>query len=180
MRMSVRTAAAAACVLACVADPAPAQDTAPTAVIDTVIIERANVFTEEEAASSGIFRVMNSIHIVTQDWVIRGFLQFEEGEPFDSAKVAESERQLRLRRLFRELSMDSVRLEDGRLGVRVRSQDGWSLKPKFKFAIASTGDCCRPASPSVLQNVFILANLRPRVAPNATGTRGWLLISNKP
>lgn len=123
------------------AAPAAGQDTPPAAaIIDTIIIERQNVFTEEEAASSAIFRFMNRVHIVTQEFVIRDFLQFEAGEPFDSASVAESERQLRLRRLFRELTMDTLRLEDGRLAVKVRSQDGWSLKPKFKFSVASTGD----------------------------------------
>lgn len=118
-----------------------AQEVAPQpGIIDTIIIERDNVFNEEEAASSGIFRFMNKIHITTQEFVIRDYLQFEAGEPFDSASVAESERQLRLRRLFREITMDSVRLDDGRLAVKVSSQDGWSLKPKFKFSVASTGD----------------------------------------
>jgi len=120
---------------------ASAQEVAPqAAIIDTIIIERDNVFNEEEAASSGIFRFMNKIHVTTKEFVIRDYLQFEAGEPFDSASVAESERQLRLKRLFRELTTDTVRLEDGRLAVKVHSQDGWSLKPKFKFSIASTGD----------------------------------------
>jgi hypothetical protein len=118
-----------------------AQDVpAGSAIIDTIIIERSNVFNEEEAASSGIFRLMNAIHITTKEYVITDFLQFEVGEPFDSAAVAESERQLRLKRIFRELTMDSTRLEDDRLAVMIRSQDGWSLKPKFKFSVASTGD----------------------------------------
>ena len=118
-----------------------AQEGAPrSSIIDTIIIERDNVFNDEEAASSGVFRFMNKIHITTKEYVIRAYLQFEAGEPFDSAGVAESERQLRLTRIFRELSMDTVRLEDGRLAVHVRSQDGWSLKPKFKFSVTSTGD----------------------------------------
>ncbi|MBT8479656.1 MAG: hypothetical protein KJO06_12115, partial [Gemmatimonadetes bacterium] len=121
--------------------PLPAQEvTPPPAIIDTVIIERIDVFSDEEAASSSVFRIMNKIHIDTQEFVIRDYLQFEAGEPFDSASVAESERQLRLRRLFREVTIDSTRLEDGRLAVLVHSQDGWSLKPKFKFSVASTGD----------------------------------------
>jgi hypothetical protein len=117
-----------------------AQEGVPPATIDTIIIERDNVINEEEAASSGIFRFMNKIHITTREFVIRDYLQFDVGEPFDSASVAESERQLRLRRLFREITMDSVRLEDGSLAVKIRSQDGWSLKPKFNFSVASTGD----------------------------------------
>jgi hypothetical protein len=120
--------AVATLFLALVAPGVSAQEVAPeSATIDTIIIERDNVFSEEEAASSGIFRFMNKIHITTQEFVIRDYLQFEAGEPFDSASVAESERQLRLKRLFRELTVDSVRLEDGRLAVMVHSQDGWSL-----------------------------------------------------
>jgi outer membrane translocation and assembly module TamA len=107
------------------------------AIIDTIIIRRDNVFNEEEAAGAGAFRVMNKLHIVTKERVIRNYLQFEVGEPFDSAAVAESERQLRLKRIFREMSIDTTRLEDGRLAVVVHSQDGWSLKPKVKFSIAT-------------------------------------------
>lgn len=109
-------------------------------VIDTIIINRSNVFTEEEAESSGVFRVMNAIHVTTKEWLILDYLQFEVGEPYDPAEIAESERKLRAKRLFRELSIDSVRLEDGRLAVRVDAQDGWSLKPKFSLSIASNGD----------------------------------------
>ena len=68
------------------AQVASAQEVAPQpATIDTIIIERSNVFTEEEAASSGIFRLMNKIHITTHEFVITDYLQFEAGEPFDSA-----------------------------------------------------------------------------------------------
>jgi len=109
-------------------------------VIDTVLVVRATVYTEEEAAQSSFYRFMNRIHIVTKERVIRDYLQFEVGEPYDSAEVAESERHLREKDIFREISIDSVRLEDGRLAVMVRTQDGWSLKPKVSISIASTGD----------------------------------------
>ena len=139
---SLLAGSTAATLLLSVLTPAAfAQEVAPqSAVVDTIIIERDNVFNAEEAASSSIFRFMNKIHITTREYVIRDYLQFEAGEPFDSASVDESERQLRLRRLFRELTMDTVRLENGSLAVKVHSQDGWSLKPKFKFSVASTGD----------------------------------------
>jgi len=137
----LRVSAVTALFVFVLASAASAQEVTPqSAIVDTIIIKRDNVFNEEEAASSGIFRFMNKIHVTTKEFVIRDYLQFEAGEPFDSASVAESERQLRLRRLFRDITMDSVRLDDGRLAVMVNSQDGWSLKPKFKFSIASTGD----------------------------------------
>lgn len=120
---------------------ATAQETSGSpAVVDTIIIVRDDVFNAEEVAQSGIFSTMNRLHPITKERVIRNYLQFTAGEPFDSASVAESERQLRTKKIFRELSMDSVRLEDGRLAVVVHSQDGWSLKPKLSFSIASTGD----------------------------------------
>ena len=109
-------------------------------VIDTVLVVRATVYTEEEAAQSSFYRFMNRVHIVTKERVIRDYLQFQVGEPYDSAEVAESERHLREKDIFREISIDSVRLEDGRLAVVVRTQDGWSLKPKVSISIASTGD----------------------------------------
>ncbi|MCL7973581.1 MAG: hypothetical protein M8835_03395 [marine benthic group bacterium] len=117
----------------------PVQEATPP-VVDTIIVVRNNVFTEEQAASSGIFRAANSIHFVTKEWLIRDYLQFEAGQPYDSAQVAESERRLRAKNLFRELSIDSLRLEDGRLAVRVETRDGWSLKPKFALSVASTGE----------------------------------------
>ncbi|MCL7960403.1 MAG: hypothetical protein M8861_09445 [marine benthic group bacterium] len=123
----------------------PAQEPEPVAqvsppVIDTILVARATVYTEEEAARSSFFRFLNRIHVVTRERVIRDYLQFEVGEPYDSAEVAESERHLREKEIFREISIDSARLEDGRLAVTVRTQDGWSLKPKLSFSIASTGD----------------------------------------
>jgi len=109
-------------------------------VVDTIIIVRSNVFTAEEVESSGFFRLMNSIHVTTKEWLIRDYLEFEVGQPYDAAEVDETERKLRAKHLFRALSIDSVRLEDGRLAVRIESQDGWSLKPKFALSIASSGD----------------------------------------
>ena len=117
----------------------PMQTAAPP-VVDTIIVVRNRVFTDEQAESSTVFRLMNSIHVTTKEWMIRDYLQFEAGQPYDSAQVAESERKLRAKNLFRELSMDSVRLEDGRLAIRVETRDGWSLKPKFALSVASTGE----------------------------------------
>jgi hypothetical protein len=113
-----------------------AQDTRP--VIDTIVIERNNVFTPEEAQSSGFFRVMNSLHIPTHRWVILQDLLFKKGETFDSARVAESERILRQKLIFRELNIDTTRIDD-KFAVVVTTVDGWSTKPKFKFSIASDG-----------------------------------------
>lgn len=117
-----------------------AQSTSPSStIVDTIVIEPKNVF-DAQAAKTGAFRVMNRIHVVTHPGVIRSYLLIEKGEPYDSAAAAESERQLRLLQLFREVSIDSTRLEDGRLAAVVHTRDAWSLKPKLAYSVASTGD----------------------------------------
>jgi hypothetical protein len=107
-------------------------------IVDTIVIIRDNVFNAEQAATSGIFRIMNSLHVTTQDWWVRNNLLFKQGEPFDSAKVVESERILRQRAIFREIDFDTTRIDD-RFAVVVHTQDGWSTKPKFKFQVQSDG-----------------------------------------
>ena len=107
-------------------------------VIDTIIVNRSNVFPPDVAEGSGIFRFMNSIHIVTREHVIRNELLFEVGQPLDSTLIAETERNLRKKNIFREVTFDTIRV-DGRLAVEVDTRDGWSLKPKFSLGAASDG-----------------------------------------
>ena len=102
------------------------------------MVERADVFPPEVAQGSFLYRGMNAIHVITQEPVIRQELLFRQGEPLDTARVAESERNLRSKGIFREIEFDTVRVED-RLAVRVRTRDGWSLKPKLKLGAASDG-----------------------------------------
>ncbi len=108
-------------------------------VVDTIIILTQNVFPPETAEKNFAFRFMNAIHITTKRDFIWRELLFRPGEPYDSVKVEESERNLRAREIFREIDIDSLRLPDGRLAVVVDTWDGWSTKPKFKLTIASDG-----------------------------------------
>ncbi|UCC83207.1 MAG: hypothetical protein JSW46_20020 [Gemmatimonadota bacterium] len=110
-----------------------------TPVIDTVIIVTQNVFTPEQAEKNFAFRFMNGIHVVTKHDVIWSELMFRPGEPADSTVLEESERNLRAREIFQRVEIDTLRLPDGRLAVLVDTQDGWTLKPKFKLTIASDG-----------------------------------------
>jgi hypothetical protein len=56
-------------------------------VIDTVVIVRDNVFSDQQAQTSTVFRVMNKLHITTRPGFIRNNLLFKQGEPYDSARV---------------------------------------------------------------------------------------------
>jgi outer membrane protein assembly factor BamA len=107
-------------------------------VIDTIIIETGEPFDAEAAASSGVFRGMNAIHIPTRPWVIRRELLFEAGEPFDPLMVEETERNLRSLGIFSDVAVDTTRI-DGKLAAVVRTQDGWSPTPKISFSAATDG-----------------------------------------
>jgi hypothetical protein len=121
------------------ADSVPAAiDSIPPPTIDTIVIERHNVWTEEEAAGSGVMRLMNRLHIVTKPWVIQYDIRFKVGQPYDSALVHETERLLLERQIFTSVSTDTTRFGD-KLGVVVTTNDAWSFKPKFSFSAASDG-----------------------------------------
>jgi hypothetical protein len=113
------------------------QPTASSAEGDTlrgVELDRRDIFDPDERG--WIARVANALHIQTRAATIRRELLFRPGEPFDSARVAESERNLRALGIFRRVKIDTVRTDSG-LVVRVLTKDGWSTKADWRFR--STG-----------------------------------------
>lgn len=96
-------------------------------VIDTIIVITENVFGSDEAGGNALFRIANAVRFTTQASVVRRELLFRVGEPYDSAKVAESERNLRALGIFRDAVIDSSTV-DGKLVVTVRTFDGWSTQ----------------------------------------------------
>jgi hypothetical protein len=103
-------------------------------VIDTVLIERSNVFPEGEAKNF-LEKFMNSAHYMTRPWVIRDELLLKRGDPYDSALAVETAHILREREIFSEVRVDSTRVDD-RLALRVRTRDGWSLIPSVSLKSA--------------------------------------------
>ena len=98
-----------------------------------VELQRRDIFDPEER--SWYARVANALHIQTRPHVIRRELLFRPGEPYDSARVAESERNLRSLGVFRRVRIDSVRTDSG-LVMRVLTKDGWSTKADWRFRSA--------------------------------------------
>ena len=96
-------------------------------VVDTIVIVTRNVFGSEEAHENMAFRAANSLHVTTRVAVVRRELLFRAGEPYDSALVAETERNLRRLGIFRDVTIDSARV-GSRLGVIVQTADGWTTQ----------------------------------------------------
>lgn len=114
---------------------APA-DTTSRPIIRGVIIERQDIFDADEARASSLARFGNAIHTTTRRRVIERELLFHPGETYDSAKVAETARNLRALGVFRRVLIDSIHTDSGTV-LRVTTKDGWSTRPEFDFT--STG-----------------------------------------
>lgn len=119
-----------------VGESVAAQDSPTAPLIDTVIVENANIFDERDR--SFMARWANALHITTSPWVIRRTIFVRPGEPYDSARVVESERALRALGVFRDASIDTLHV-DGHFAVRVRTADGWSTRPIASLS-ATAGD----------------------------------------
>ncbi len=78
----------------------------------------------------------NKLHFQTRPAVIRREILLHPGDLYDSALVAESERNLRALGIFRRVHIDSVRTDSG-LVLRVLTKDGWSTQLDWRFR--STG-----------------------------------------
>jgi hypothetical protein len=123
-----RTFPLAFVMTAAVAGPLRSQERSTAPVIDTIIVITENVFGAEEAGRNALFRIANAVRFTTKTRVVRRELLFRAGEPYDSATVAESERNLRALGVFRDVVIDSSTI-GGRLAVTVRTADSWSTQP---------------------------------------------------
>jgi hypothetical protein len=113
-------------------DTAPAPD--PDLIIRGIQLEPRDIFDPNER--SWLAKMGNQLHFQTRRDVIRRELLFHVGQPYDSALVAESERNLRGLGIFRKVQIDSVRTPKG-LVLRVLTKDGWSTQLDWRFR--STG-----------------------------------------
>ena len=117
------------------AEPVPAQQIpAASPTLRAVAIERRDIFDPSEQGS-WFARLANRLHIMTRAHVVRRELLFGPGEPYDSARIAESERNLRALGVFRRVRIDTVRTDSG-LVAQVTTKDGWSTKADWRFRSA--------------------------------------------
>ena len=105
-------------------------------VIDTVVVITHDVFDAAEASRNPAFAVANAIRFKTRPEIVRRELLFRSGQAYDSARVAESARNLRRLGLFRDVTIDTTRL-GGRLAVVVETRDGWTTE--LQLNARSTG-----------------------------------------
>ncbi len=103
-------------------------------IVRSVSIVTSNIFDAEQAKGSFLFRAANAIHVTTRPSLVRSELLFREGDRLDSARLAESVRNLRARRLFRDVAIDTVMVGDS-VDVTVRTADGWTTELVMNAAV---------------------------------------------
>jgi len=112
---------------------------APQQIVDTIVVDNRNIFDHAADGPGFVAHLANALHIRTRASIIRRSLLLSPGQPYDSARAAESERALRALGVFRFVRVDTARLGaagDGRFALRVRTADGWSSKPQATFSTA--------------------------------------------
>ncbi len=116
--------------------PTPAASTADSStrsVVQKVVIIRYDIY--DSADARGWVRdLMNRLHIRTRQRVVERELLLRPGDLLDSARAAETGRNLRRLQVFRDVTVDTSR--DGST-VRVITRDGWTTRPYAGFR--STG-----------------------------------------
>lgn len=105
--------------------------------IGKIKIRIVDVFNPEEAARGWFYRAADAIHVETRETVIRKFLLFREGDPYDPVRFAETERNLRGLGFLTLASVTAGPPHDGVVDVEVVTQDAWTLQPGF--SLGSTG-----------------------------------------
>ncbi|MEO8295056.1 MAG: hypothetical protein ABI613_06015 [Gemmatimonadota bacterium] len=113
-------------------------------------IRRNDIFDPSET-TSWLTGLANKLHITTREGVVRRELLISPGEPYDSARAAETARNLRSLGVFRQVQVDSVRTDSG-LVMQIITHDGWSTRPDFRFR--STGGQAEYTLAFIEDNLF--------------------------
>lgn len=101
--------------------------------IGRIRVESLDVFTPEEARNGWVYRAANALHLETRVSVIRKFLLFREGDPYDPDRLEETERNLRELPFIKAASVLAHAPHDGLVDVDVRTQDAWTTQPGISY-----------------------------------------------
>jgi hypothetical protein len=104
-------------------------------VIGKIILDKRDVFDlSNPKENNWLFRLANKWHIVTKDEIITRQLLLAPGDAYSKRLSDESERILRRNTYFYDAAIKPVNLEDGKVDLRVTTQDVWTLNPGFSVS----------------------------------------------
>lgn len=177
-------------ILACLAQPALAQDpeeaadAIPTlealevagAVIGEIRINPQNIFDlDDPREHNWLFSAANSLHVQTRPATLRRQLLFSSGERLSARVIEETERLLRANSYLYEAEILPIAWRDGVVDLEVRTRDTWSLQPgasvKYAGGTTSGGASLRDHNLFGTGLRFSIASSSSSAVSTAGGTR---------
>lgn len=107
---------------------------APPPHIGRVTLDLQPLFDDEEARQGGFYRALNAVQIRSRETFIRAMLLFREGDLFDAARLAETERNLRALDFLKTASVKRSPPHDGVVDVTVELQDAFTTDVNGDFS----------------------------------------------
>lgn len=101
--------------------------------VGQIRVRTLDVFSPEEASRGWLYRTADALRVQTRESVIRKFLLFEEGDPFDRSLLEQTERNLRTLPFLKSSSVTASAPHDGVVDVEVVTQDAWTTEPGISF-----------------------------------------------
>ena len=106
--------------------PSFAELEAAGARIGHVRIHPRNIFyTADPAEDRALFRLANTLHIVSRPQVIERSVLFATGQPVSVQRIEETERLLRAKRFLYDVQVRPAALRDGVVDIEVLTRDTW-------------------------------------------------------
>ena len=115
-------------------------------VVGEIEIDSRDIFSPQEIENTNgalrfLRRSMNGVHFNTREYVLRRELLFKPGDTFEPGRLAETERNLRSLGYLNNVSVTAVdTTSDGRVNIRVTTDESWTLRTSFSYSLASGGD----------------------------------------
>lgn len=106
--------------------------------IRNIYIDRRDIFDSTQVGRYFASKIINSLHVLTKEYIIEDELLFSEGDEIDMDLVDESERNLRNLGIFANVSIEFDSVGRDSYDVYVITQDRWSTYPSLLLGIGGT------------------------------------------
>jgi predicted dienelactone hydrolase len=106
----------------------------PTTRIGTITIRTVPLFDAAEVSRGGFYRRANLVAVHTPEKLLRKFILFHEGDSFDPAKLAETERNLRALTFLKSAAVTAGEPHDGVVDITVATQDALTTDINADFS----------------------------------------------
>lgn len=95
-------------------------------LIGEIEIRRGVIFTDSTDIPIWVVHMLNKIHFLTSEDVVRRELLFKEGDIYEPELLCESERNLRNLDFFSKVEISADKISDGRVDIVVNVEDRWT------------------------------------------------------